>query len=314
MIRPALVLAVIAILCGEPFADTVPAPWSVGVSDAKKSEANRLLELGNALFLEKKFSEALGKYRDAVAAWDHPAIRFNIVRCLIQLDRPVEAAENLQLTLRFGAAPLEEAVYTEALAYQKLLANQVGDLTIVCGQRGVEVTLDGQRIATCPARERRRLSPGKHQLLGTGSNLLARATEAFVVGGESQVVDVTLEAVPQNTGIKPRTYGKIAIYTAGGLLAAAGGIGLWAWRSYRGEFPSHCMESVTGGAPLCDRTGADGLDRARLFGDVATIVGGVGAVAVIAGVIVLWRSPTNERRAVVTPASGGVGVAIRGVF
>ena len=295
-------------------ADTTSAPWSVGVSDAKKAEANRLLERGNTHFLEKKFSEALGEYRDAVAAWDHPAIRFNIVRCLIQLDRPDEAAENLQLTLRYGAAPLEEAVYTEALAYQKLLAKQVGYLTVACRQRGVVVTLDGQQIATCPASESRRLVPGKHQLLGTGPKLLAHATEVFVTGGESQVVDVSLEPVPQNTGIRPRTYGKIALYTGGGLLAAASGIGLWALRSYRGEFPDHCTESTTGGAPLCDAIGVDRLDRARLFGDVATIVGGVGAVAVLVGAIVVWRFPAKERSVTVTPASTGASVVLRGTF
>lgn len=91
----------------------------MGVSETKKAEAGRLLEHGNALFLDKNYTAALAKYREAVAAWDHPAIRFNIVRCLIQLDRPVEAGENLQTTLRYGAAPLEDAVYTEALAYAR---------------------------------------------------------------------------------------------------------------------------------------------------------------------------------------------------
>jgi len=59
------------------------------------------------------------------------------VRCLIQLDRAVEAAENLELALKYGAAPLEENVYAEAIAYQKLLANQVGEVAVKCEQPGV---------------------------------------------------------------------------------------------------------------------------------------------------------------------------------
>ena len=296
-------------------ADAPPAPWSVGVSEAKKAEANRLLEQGNTLFLEKKYSEALAKYRQAVGAWDHPAIRFNIVRCLIQLDRTVEAAENLQTTLKYGSAPLEDAVYTEALAYEKLLARQVGELTIACTQKGVEVTLDGQRIAACPARETRRLSPGKHQLLGTGGGLLPRAKEVVVIGGESQTVDVSLDAVPHGGGGVPaRTYGKIALFTGGGLVVVAGGLGLWAWHSYHAQFPEHCVESMTGGAPLCDATGADRLDRSRLFGDLATVAAGVGAVAAIAGVVVLWRYPSAERRPVVTASPTSVGIAVGGTF
>src|SRR3954469_25031644 len=111
----AVAVAVIG-LAAPAHADT--PPWSVGVTDAQKAEAQKNLDAGNALFLDKKYAEALEKYRAAVAAWDHPAIRFNIVRCLIQLDKAVEASDNLKLALKYGSAPLEEAVYTEALSYE----------------------------------------------------------------------------------------------------------------------------------------------------------------------------------------------------
>src|SRR6185312_506210 len=80
-------------------------PWAVGVSDAQKAQAQKILEEGNQLFLKKDYAQALDKYKAAVAVWDHPAIRFNIVRCLIQLDRPVDASDNLALALKYGAAP-----------------------------------------------------------------------------------------------------------------------------------------------------------------------------------------------------------------
>ncbi|MDB4956155.1 MAG: hypothetical protein JWO36_3724, partial [Myxococcales bacterium] len=102
-------------------AEDVP-PWAAGVSDAHKKSAKTLLDSGNVLFLGHDYVAALEQYKQAVAAWDHPAIRFNIVRCLIQLDRSLDAFDNLQLALKYGAAPLEAAVYNEALAYQKLLA------------------------------------------------------------------------------------------------------------------------------------------------------------------------------------------------
>ncbi len=296
-------------------ADTTPVPWSVGVSDARKAEANRLLEQGNALFLDNKFSDALVHYRKAVAAWDHPAIRFNIVRCLIQLDRAVEAADNLQQALRYGDAPLEEAVYAEARAYEKLLAKQIGDVTISCTQRGVEVSLDGQKLGACPLKEQRRLSPGKHQILGTGAGLLAHATEVFVIGGDVQAVDVSLRPVPRGEdGLTGRSVGKLVLYAGGGILVASGGLALYAWRSYRGQFPDHCADSPTGGAPLCDDLGADALDRSRLFGDISTVAGVVGAVAAVTGLVVLWRFPANERNAVIVPASTGVGLAVSGTF
>ncbi|MFN0245648.1 MAG: hypothetical protein ACKV2T_01985 [Kofleriaceae bacterium] len=307
-------LAIVCVLFSVVAADTTSTPWSAGVSEAKKAEANRLLEHGNALFLDKKFSEALGKYREAVTAWDHPAIRFNIVRCLIQLDRAVEAAENLEQALRYGAAPLEDAVYTEARAYEKLLAKQVGDVTIACAQRGVEVSLDGQKLGVCPLRETRRMTPGKHQILGTGGGLLARVTDTFVVGGDAQTVEVSLQPLPSRRGLGARSFGKAAVYAGGGLLAIASGLGLYAWRSYRGQFPEHCMDSPSGGAPLCDEEGADSLDRSRLFGNIATVAGVTGAVAVVTGLVVLWRVPAKEYEAVITPTATGAGVSVRGTF
>ena len=137
----------------------------------KRPSAQKLLEEGNALFLKKDYAQALEKYKAAVGSWDHPAIRFNMVRCLIQLDRPVDASDNLALALKYGAAPLEEAVYTEALSYQKLLANQIGDLDVTCEQAGVKVTLDGQPLLDCPGKEHRRVAPGQHQLVGTEGRL-----------------------------------------------------------------------------------------------------------------------------------------------
>src|SRR5262244_2857874 len=124
-------------------------PWAVGVTDAQKKQAQTLLDQGNQLILEKKYADALDKYKAAVAVWNHPAIRFNMVRCEIQLQRPVDASDDLAQALKFGAAPLERATYEEALSYQILLANQIGDLDIHCEQQGVKVTLDGQALLTC---------------------------------------------------------------------------------------------------------------------------------------------------------------------
>ncbi len=198
-----ILFAVVLVGMAAPARADTP-PWSVGVTDAQKAEAQRNLDAGNALFLDKKYAEALEKYKAAVAAWDHPAIRFNIVRCLIQLDRPVDASDNLTQALKYGARPLEEAVYAEALAYQKLLANQIGDLTMSCSQPEVKVTLDGQPLATCPAKETRRVAPGPHQVVATGKGLLTKTVEVVVIGGKSQDVPVKLDPLARAAHVEHR--------------------------------------------------------------------------------------------------------------
>src|ERR1044071_9661205 len=121
-------------------------PWAQGVSDTQKAQAQKKLEEGNGLFLSRKYKEALEADEAATASWDHPAIRFNMVRCLIQLDRPVEASDELNKALKYGKDPFDQAIYNEALNYQKLLASQIAEVEISCKQGGAKVTLDGQAL------------------------------------------------------------------------------------------------------------------------------------------------------------------------
>src|SRR5512144_2903101 len=127
--RALAVMAAFAVAPGRAHAES---PWSVGVTEEQKAKSKELLDAGNALLLDKKYVEALDKYTAAVQVWDHPAIRFNMVRCLVQLGRNLEAYEDLEKALKYGQAPLEETVYAEALAYQKLLSTQIGDIKVTC--------------------------------------------------------------------------------------------------------------------------------------------------------------------------------------
>ncbi len=208
-------------LAARAHADTVP-PWGVGVTDAQKASAHERLEAGNALFLEHKYADALVEYQRAVAAWDHPAIRFNIVRCLIQLDKPVEAFDNLTLALKYGAAPLEDAVYAEATSYEKLLANQIGELEVTCDQSGVSVTLDGRSFMTCPGTKQARVVPGEHQLVGTKATFATRTLEVVVIGGKKQRRAVELIPLARAARITHRWAAWLPWTVFGGGLVLAG--------------------------------------------------------------------------------------------
>ncbi|MBL0216111.1 MAG: tetratricopeptide repeat protein [Myxococcales bacterium] len=294
-------------------------PWSVGVTDAKKAEAQKFLEAGNALFLDRKYAEALEKYKSAVGAWDHPAIRFNIVRCLIQLDHTVEASDNLKQALKYGAAPLEEAVYTEALAYDKLLSNQIGDLTVSCLQPDVKLTLDGQPLTGCPGKETRRVSPGPHQLVGTKAGLLTKTVEVMVLGGKAQDVPVKLEPLGRAARIEHRwpTYLPWVVFGAGFAVAGIGAVldlnAKADMDSYDRSVAQFC--SVTACGP--DDTRLDpvrGLDDdARFKNKVAVSVLTVGIATIATGAVMLYlnRGRTVYPESVekltpqVTPVAGG---------
>ena len=195
-------IVMLVLLCTASAASA--QPWAQGVTDAQKAEAQARLEEGNVLFLKQSYKEALEKYQAALRAWDHPSIRFNIVRCLIQIDRNVEAFDNLREALKYGAEPLEENVYREALAYEKLLANEVAEVEIACTQQGVEVLLDGQELMTCPGRQSRRVAPGKHGVVANKAGFLTITRELKVLGGSKEKLDITLVSVTQATKIVRR--------------------------------------------------------------------------------------------------------------
>lgn len=303
-------------------------PWSVGVTDAQKADAQKALDAGNALFLDKKYSEALDKYRAAVAAWDHPAIRFNIVRCLIQLDRPVEASDNLKLALEYGAAPLEEAVYTEALSYEKLLANQIGDLTVSCTQPDVKITLDGQPLATCPASETRRVTPGTHQIVGTKQGLATKSVEVVVLGGKSQAVPLKLEALGRAAKIEHRwaTWMPWVVFGSGFAIAGIGGAldlrAVAQMDSYDRTVAQNCsvMACAMDGTELHDvhHLKAD-AERQSTYA-VGIMIAGGAAIATGAVMLYLNRGRTvypdsvEKLTPTVTPVAGGAALSLAGSF
>jgi len=310
-VRAALVLAFVVAAAAPARADD--EPWAVGVTAEQKATAKRLLDDGNARFLERDYAGALDKYREALRAWDHPAIRFNIVRCLIQLDRAVDASDNLALALKYGASPLAPTVYEEALAYQKLLAGQIGELDVACTQPGVAVTLNGQALLRCPGREHRRVAPGRQQIVATGDGLMTQTIYVDMFGGKRAEADVTLLPLAKAATVIHRwaTWKPWVVFGGGlGLVAIGGVFRLQAtsdMNAYDREVARDC--GVTG----CTPAQLDTKLRSRAELDNAIAIGAiaVGGVAAIAGGVALY---VNRGQTVydvgVVPRGGGALVTL----
>ena len=321
------VVAFGAAICAAAPAWADTPPWAVGVTDAQKAKAQAALEQGNALFLDKKYAEAMEKYKAAVASWDHPAIRFNLVRCLIQLDRPVEASDNLKLALKYGAAPLEEAVYSEALAYEKLLANQIASVTVKCSQSGVKMTLDGQPLPTCPTTEQRRVAPGAHQLVGTKDGFLTRSIEVVVIGGKDQQVSLSLDPIEKAARIEHRWPGWVPWVVFGGGFAIAGIGGLLDLAAVQ-KMDSYDRAVAQSCATMaCSPEDLDPADRklktdAEAQSAVAVGIMIAGGATIATGAVMLYLNrgrtvyPTSVERLTpsVNPVPGGATLTLGGRF
>jgi len=255
--------------------------------------------------------------------WDHPAIRFNIVRCFVFLDKPVEAAENLKLALKYGAAPLEEQVYSEALGYEKLLAKQVGEVVVSCEQDGVALALDGKPLATCPAKEPRRVTTGRHQVVGTKHGFVPRTIDVVVVGGESQQVPVSVVPLEKAARIEHRwaAWKPWVVFGGGLTLAAIGGLvelqAVTNMNAYDRAVRDNCASSCTPDDP---RLPTGSKDAALLENKLGIGVIAVGGAAAVVGGVMLYMNrartvyPSERTQVGVLPLRGGGGLSVSGRF
>jgi len=302
-------------------------PWAAGVTEAQKAQARALLERGNAAFLERDYVGALQLYRQAVAAWDHPAIRFNIVRCMIQLDRPLEAADELALALAYGAKPLEDSVYAEALAYEKLLANQIGHVVVRCTQPGVEISLDGQHVLACPGQAERRVAPGTHQIVGTRAGFAARTARVVVVGAKREEVAVALEPLATAGVVVHRWSTAVPwLVVAGGAVVTGVGalIDYQASRDmsdYDRALIGACLDVGCGPDHPLPASVADMKARARHESELGIGIMIAGGATAIAGGVLAYLNrgrtiyPSEHVDAVgVTPHAGGAALTVLGHF
>ncbi len=210
-----------------PAPDPTPAeetPWGKGVSSEDKAKAEALLGEGNDQFVQNNFREALAKYEQAVAIWDHPAIRFNMVRTLIALDRPLEAQASLERSLAYGKGPLEDQMYTEALNYQRLLASEIATLELACKQSAIDVRLDGQKLINCPGSTAKKLLPGAHVVVAAKPGYRTETKDLVLLPGKVQPLVIELITLEQATVYRQRwtTWKPWAVVAGGVVLAGLG--------------------------------------------------------------------------------------------
>src|SRR4030095_7185958 len=121
-----------------------PKPWAQGVAQDVQDKASKLYEEGNTLFAQQAHAPALEKYKQAIALWEHPLIRFNMAVTEIRLERILEAADDLEKSLTYGDKPFKPELYQQALDYQALVKGRVGFIEASCDQPGTKLMLAGK--------------------------------------------------------------------------------------------------------------------------------------------------------------------------
>lgn len=304
-------------------AGDAPRPWAAGVSELEQAIALELYVAGNSEFAESRFAQALAKYREAIRHWDHPAIRFNMTVCLINLGQPIEAREHLERSLTYGAGALGADAHAQAVTYRKLLDAQLTHVTISCPEPEAQVTLDGQPLFTGPGTAERFLLPGEHQVVATKPGMQAALQTLALVAGKPVSLELrpTLAlATPPRMARRWATWKPWAVLGSGGAIIGLGAVGYFAARSdfaaYDREVEARCPSGCSA-AMLAEQAGlARTKDRAELKQVIAFSLFSVGGAAVVAGVVgLLLNQPRAQLEAkpsplTIAPVSGGGTVSM----
>jgi hypothetical protein len=323
--RGLALLAVAAFLAANTSADEPERPWAAGVAEARQAEARKLFDAGNLLFEQARYGQALSIYRDAVKAWDHPAIRYNMAVANIHLDQPLAAYEDLESALRFGSAPLERDAYAQALTYQKLLLGQLARLKVSCTEPGAQLFLDGELVLTGPGERSSVLLPGKHQLVASKPGFVAATRAVELVAGSTVEETLAPSALPRLAPVRTeRRWAAWMPWAVAGAGAAVAAIGLpfqLAARSNMQDYdrqvgaacPTGCVSSAI---PASTR---DVESRARLDNGVAIGLFAVGGAALAGGIVLAVLNqprPVEPPKVAVAPllTDGRPGFVVSGRF
>jgi hypothetical protein len=292
-------------------------PWAKGVPQDVQDKASALYEEGNTLFGQQAHAPALEKYKAAIAMWDHPLIRFNMAVTQIRLDRILEAADDLDMALRFGDKPFKAELYQQALDYQALVKGRVGYIEAACDQSGARLMLDGKPWFDCPGTKKLRVLAGEHAIVGEKEGFLTSSVKVVVEGGET--VTHKAKFVPLDTAIVLKYKYRRWIpwtMTAMGFAVGLGGVGTWflgrnQLDQFHADYALQCMNGCEPG--LTDpshRSLAAQRDSAILKGQVGIGMMAVGGGVMLTGLILaIANRPTRVLPNIEVAPTGGGGTA-----
>ena len=315
--------AVIAGLCAAParlHAQPVDAPniagdenmpWNKGVPQATRAEAREAFLEGNRLFKIPLFSRAVEKYAEALDKWKHPAFYFNLAIAQINLGQWLEARENLELAMKYGADPLRADRFEEARKQLVEVQRHLARLRVSCPTPGAEVTLDAVPLFTGPGQREVWISAQPHEVTAKKPEYVTQARRVAAAPGAQESIELSLRKLVED---RPwATWKPWAVVGAGAAVAAASGVlhafSARKFNDYDNKFLALPCASTDGCKDSEIRPSLTAeLNRARLEQRIA--VGGyiVGGSALAAGVLLLYlnRPRLLEQDSTSSPAPGVV--------
>jgi serine/threonine-protein kinase len=320
---------------------------SVAIANAQPTEAvkraDALFNEGRALVDAGKFSEACPRFEESQRLDPGLGTLLNLAACYESVGRLASALTAFRSAEEQAraAGPGEKKREQAAADRARSLESRVARLTIIvaAGERpsGFLVTRDGVPVPALDFGRRIAVDPGTVVIEATATGFESFRAEVMVdVATGTQVVDIPALA-PRNGGEDRggggdggggdgggpvggdtgggsggrKTFALVAVGGGVALLGAGVALGFTA----KGKYDDVACTAGDGPPTGCSPAELDAIDSARTRGNLGTIVGGVGVVAIVAGAVLYLTAPA-QRAVAVSPVVSDreVGVAFSGRF
>ncbi len=321
----------------------------VAVARAQPSEAvkraDALFDEGRALVDAGKFAEACPKFEESQRLDPGLGTLLNLAACYESVGRLASALTAFRSAEEQAraAGPSEKKREQAAADRARALEGRVARLTITlaAGDRpaGFTVTRDGVPVPALDFGRRIAVDPGTVVISATATGYEPFRAEVVIdqttrartvdvpllvsklVGGGGDVLPPDGPTGPGDPITGPVDGGggggsrrTLALVAVGGGVAALGA-GVALGFTAKGTYDDVACTAGDGPPAGCSPDELDAIDAARTRGNVGTIVGGAGVVAIAAGAFLYLTAP-KERAVAVSPVVSDreVGVAFSGSF
>lgn len=262
-------------------------------------QARELFQQGYRDEQEKRFAEALEKFRRVASVKETPAVRYRIGAALEGLGRLREARDTFRALAAASdqmkadeqdiAASATERVVDLDRRVPKLLVRVEGP------PPDVRLVVDGAPVAASAQGTAIELDPGDHVIAATAPGHQPFETKIVAEERAETPVAVVLEKdAPPFFLTAPRKTFAIVVIGAGAAAAVTGAALLFARESSISDLEDACPGGLCPGGRRAELE--ETRDRAALFGPLGGVFVAVGVVAIGAGIYLLTR-PAPARAA-----------------
>jgi hypothetical protein len=164
-------------------------------------EVAKHFALGNDLYGEQKYGDALVEYDAAYDQSHNWKILFNRGQCLVMLKREPEAIESFQRYLADGGALVSDERRKQVETDIAKLKDRLGGILIVGAPDGSVIELDGRIVATIPLARPISAGAGVHEVTARPPGGIPSIKKVTVIAGKE--VSLQVDVVAGTGGIGP---------------------------------------------------------------------------------------------------------------